>query len=180
MDNKPLVLDACCGRGGWAHGFIAEGWRVVGVDLADFSAIYPGEFIQADFRTWEGWRDLPIRVVVSSTPCEQFSRWSMPWTRAKNPPVPDLSLWNRAEFIARHLGVPLIQENVRGAQEFLGRSSVNCGPFHLWGDVPAIVPVFEGKKKESYGGKQRAERAVIPLNLARHIARYFRSVISEA
>jgi hypothetical protein len=51
---------------------------------------------------------------------------------------------------------------------------MNCGPFHLWGDVPAIVPVFTGKKKESYGGKQKAERAIIPEHLAIHFARCFK------
>ncbi len=35
---KPLMLDLCCGLGGWSEGFLAAGWRCVGVDLADFSA----------------------------------------------------------------------------------------------------------------------------------------------
>lgn len=97
----------------------------------------------------------------------------MPWTRKRNPPVPSLALWNRAEYIARELKVPIVQENVRGAQEFLGRSKFNCGPFHLWGDVPPLVPVFTGKKKESYGGGQRADRAVIPFELSAYFARIF-------
>jgi hypothetical protein len=97
----------------------------------------------------------------------------MPWTRARNPPRPSLALWKRCEFIADALGVPYVLENVRGAQEFCGRSAMNCGPFHLWGNVPAICPVFEGKKKESFGSKQRAERAKIPLSLASWIARCF-------
>jgi hypothetical protein len=171
------LWDFCCGKGGWAKGFIAEGWRVVGIDLADFSAVYPGEFIQEDLLTWEGWRTLEPKpdLIVASTPCEQFSRWAMPWTRKKNPPRPSLALWQRAEYIARTLGVPLVQENVRGAQEFVGRSILNCGPFHLWGDVPALSPYFFGKKKESFGSAQRADRAMIPENLARFLARCFGS-----
>jgi ubiquinone/menaquinone biosynthesis C-methylase UbiE len=47
-------LDLCCGKGGWAKGFISEGWEIVGVDLADFSAHYPGRFIRADLLTWGG------------------------------------------------------------------------------------------------------------------------------
>lgn len=172
--TEVTALDLCCGIGGWAAGLMAAGLNVVGVDLQDFSSVYPGTFIQADLLTWEGWRHIPnVRVVVASTPCDEFSRHSMPWTRAKNPPVPSLALWRRAEFIAQTLGVPLIQENVRGAQQFLGRSKMNCGPFHLWGDVPAVVPTFCGKKKEAFGGKQRAERAVIPFELSLHIGRCF-------
>jgi hypothetical protein len=67
---------------------------------------------------------------------------------------------------ATETGAPLVLENVRAAQRWLGRSQLNCGPFHLWGDVPAIVPTFTGRKKESFGGKQKAERAKIPFHLA--------------
>lgn len=172
---KLLVLDLCCGLGGWSKGFVAEGWRAIGVDFVDFSAHYPGRFILADLLCWEGWRSLSPTLIVASTPCDEFSRHSMPWTRAKNPPPPSLALWNRAQFIADALKVPIIQENVRGAQKWLGRSKLNCGPFHLWGDVPALLPPFLGKKKESYGGKEKSKRAVIPETLARHIARCFQN-----
>lgn len=171
---KPVALDLCCGKGGWAHGFIAEGWRVVGVDLHDFAADYPGEFIRADLLTWEGWRDIPARVVVASPPCEEFSRWGMPWTRARNPPEPSLALVNRCRQIAADKSLPIILENVRAAQNWLGRSAGNCGAFHLWGDVPIILPVFAARKKESLSSRRRAERAVVPLDLARHVARCYR------
>jgi hypothetical protein len=36
--------------------------------------------------------------------------------------------------------VPLVVENVRGAQEWVGRSRWAFGSFHLWGDVPALMP----------------------------------------
>jgi len=78
---------------------------------------------------------------------------------------------NRCRYIAAELKIPLVLENVRGAQPWLGRSLGNCGPFHLWNDVPAILPIFEGKPKESYGSKDIAKRAMIPEQLARHIAR---------
>jgi len=175
-----MCLDLCCGLGGWAKGFLAEGFSVVGVDLVDFSSDYPGEFVLADLLTWEGWRSLPVSFVVASTPCEEFSRWSMPWTRAKNPPVPSLALWDRAWDIASGLGVPLVRENVRGAQPFVGRSRANCGPFHLWGDVPAILPQFDGRNKESFGSSQRAQRAEIPLPLSRWVARCGLSLVKEA
>lgn len=36
--------------------------------------------------------------------------------------------------------IPLIVENVRGAQPWVGKSKYNYGSFHLWGDVPALMP----------------------------------------
>lgn len=176
MSTKPIALDLCCGIGGWAKGLLLEGWQVIGVDIIDFSKEYPGEFIRADLLLWEGWRYIQgIELVVASTPCDEFSRWGMPWTRKRNPPAPSLALYIRAAQIAKNLRVPIIQENVRAAQKWLGKSNGNCGPFHLWGDVPAILPVFQGKTKGSYASNQRAQRAVIPENLARHVARCFKT-----
>lgn len=37
--------------------------------------------------------------------------------------------------------IPMIQENVRGAIPWVGRSNWHYGSFHLWGDVPALMPV---------------------------------------
>jgi hypothetical protein len=36
--------------------------------------------------------------------------------------------------------IPLIVENVRGAQKWVGRARWNFGSFYLWGDVPALMP----------------------------------------
>ena len=35
----------------------------------------------------------------------------------------------------------MIVENVRGAIPWVGRSRWNYGSFHLWGDVPALMPL---------------------------------------
>lgn len=37
--------------------------------------------------------------------------------------------------------IPLVVENVRGAIPWVGRSRWNHGSFHLWGDVPALMPI---------------------------------------
>ena len=31
--SRPIVYDLFCGLGGWADGFLAEGYRVVGYDI---------------------------------------------------------------------------------------------------------------------------------------------------
>lgn len=43
--------------------------------------------------------------------------------------------------------IPLVVENVRGAQPWVGRSRWNFGSFHLWGDVPALMPMAKGVLK---------------------------------
>lgn len=42
--------------------------------------------------------------------------------------------------------IPMIVENVRGAQPWVGRSRANFGSFHLWGDVPALMPIAKSFK----------------------------------
>ena len=38
-----LAIDLFCGLGGWAEGFLSEGWRIIGFD--NESKPYPGEFV---------------------------------------------------------------------------------------------------------------------------------------
>lgn len=41
--------------------------------------------------------------------------------------------------------IPMVVENVRGAIPWVGRSRWNFGSFHLWGDVPALMPMAAQK-----------------------------------
>lgn len=44
-----------------------------------------------------------------------------------------------ASFAAkRH--IPMVVENVKGAQPWVGRARWSFGSFYLWGDVPALMP----------------------------------------
>lgn len=45
---------------------------------------------------------------------------------------------------SRH--IPMVVENVRGAQKWVGRSRWNYGSFHLWGDVPALMPIVTNNR----------------------------------
>jgi hypothetical protein len=70
----------------------------------------------------------------------------MPWKRAKALPPPDNTLFEACFRIQREACeaagryIPLIVENVRGAQKWVGRARWNYGSFYLWGDVPALMP----------------------------------------
>ena len=83
----------------------------------------------------------------------------MPWTRAKALPPPDNTLFEtcfriQREAIAsagRH--IPLVVENVRGAQKWVGRARWHHGSFYLWGDVPALMPIAIARSKGFKGFK---------------------------
>jgi site-specific DNA-cytosine methylase len=132
-----------------------------------------------DCRTLDGRRMRHATLIVASPPCDDFSRWDQPWTRARWPAPPNLDLWRSAERIAREAGVPLVIENVRGAQYWCGPARAHFGKQYLWGDVPALLPHIGsgqnfGRQKQSLSSTKRALRAEIPFPLARYIAQVFK------
>lgn len=170
---KPLALDLCCGLGGWAEGLIAAGWDVIGVDTEGrFRDDYPGQFFRGDVRRM-GAPNKIVSLVVASPPCQEFSRHDQPWTRKRNPPPPDTSTWEACWRISHEAEAPIILENVRGAQRFMGRAAWHCGPFYLWGNVPALMPKIRYRHKETRSSGMAAWRAKIPFELALHIGEIF-------
>lgn len=172
-----LCVDLCCGLGGWAEGFIAEGYRVVGFDNdRRFAHVYPGEFILADVRHLDGRRFHRATVIVASPTCESYSDVPPSWKRGRGRLPPD-DLWDHVERIASEAGVPIVIENVRGAQRFRGPAVTHVGSRYLWGDVPLInpIPVY-GKRRMGPSPDRAARRAKIPFPLARAVARAFAEV----
>ena len=80
----------------------------------------------------------------------------MPWSRAKALPPPCNALFDACFRIQREAieaaghHIPLVVENVRGAQPWVGRARWNFGSYYLWGDVPALMPIV-GLKKNNGG-----------------------------
>lgn len=118
---------------------------------------YPAQLVIQDVLTLHGSQFRDVDLIVASPPCQFFSYTAMPWTRAKKLAAEvradparlekELALFNACfriqreacEAAGRH--IPLIVENVRGAIPWVGRSQWNFGSYHLWGDVPALMPV---------------------------------------
>ena len=148
---KPLAIDLYCGLGGWTDGLLAEDYEVVGFDIERHEYgehCYPAQLVLQDVRTLHGSQFKDATLIVASPPCQAYSYRAMPWTRAKALPPPDNTLFEECfriqreacEAAGRH--IPLIVENVRGAQKWVGRARWNFGSFYLWGDVPALMPMI--------------------------------------
>lgn len=159
--SKPLAIDLFCGLGGWTDGLLAEGYDVVGFDIEQHEYgdhRYPGLLVIQDVLTLHGSQFKDAALIVASPPCQEYSYMAMPWKLAKAKAAAiraDTSgerlvklnqLFNACFRIqveasmaaGRH--IPMVVENVRGAIPWVGRSRWNFGSFHLWGDVPALMP----------------------------------------
>lgn len=156
----PLGVDLFCGLGGWTEGLMAEGYYVVGFDNQHHvygEARYPAQLVIQDVLTLHGRQFKDAALIVASPPCQAYSYRAMPWKRAKALPPPDNSLFNACFRIQREAieaaghFIPLIVENVRGAQKWVGRARWNFGSFYLWGDVPALMPMTQKVRKNTAG-----------------------------
>lgn len=148
---KPLAIDLFCGLGGWTEGLLAEGYDVVGFDIErhDYGdgMRYPAQLVLQDVLTIHGKQFKDAALIVASPPCQAYSYRAMPWKKAKALPPPSNDLFDACfriqreacEAAGRH--IPMVVENVRGAQPWVGRARWNYGSFYLWGDVPALMPI---------------------------------------
>ena len=68
--------------GGWADGFLAEGYDGIGFDIErhDYgTGGYPGQLVLQDVLTLDGRQFRNAAVIVASPPCQAYSYRKMPW-----------------------------------------------------------------------------------------------------
>jgi hypothetical protein len=158
---RPLAIDLFCGLGGWTEGLLSEGYEVIGYDIEAHEydgERYPAQLVLQDVLEVHGSQFRDAALIVASPPCQEYSYMAMPWKLAKAKAAAiradktgaELERLNRlfntcfrlqreaCDAAGRH--IPLVVENVRGAIPWVGRSRNNFGSFHLWGDVPALMP----------------------------------------
>jgi len=186
--RKPLAIDLFCGLGGWTEGLLAEGYHARGYDIEAHEygdEKYPGELILADVMTLHGSQFADAALIVASPPCQEFSYMAMPWTRAKqiaralrgqdtfpegytgSRTIAELTALFDASFriqreaseaAGRH--IPMVVENVKGAQPWVGRAQWAFGSYFLWGDIPALMPVkkYHERQKVKAGSQWNINR----------------------
>lgn len=177
--HKPLAIDICCGLGGWTEGLLAEGWRCRGYDIEAHEydgEKYPGELVLKSILDLHGSEVADADLIVASPPCTEYSYMAMPWSRAKqiaralrgedtfpdgyrgSRTVADLNaLFDACFRIQREASkaagrpIPMVVENVRGAQPWVGRAAANFGSYYLWGDLPALMPARSSEAVKAPG-----------------------------
>ena len=165
--EKPICIDLFCGLGGWTEAFLSEGYVCIGFDNGscgrELLKQYLGYLVLQDVISLDGSQFKNAAVIVASPPCQEYSYMAMPWSRAKTiaqeyrdgkRDVQKLTalfdacfrIQREASEAAGHK-IPLIVENVKGAQKWVGRANWLYGSFALWGDVPALMPIAFNAQK---------------------------------
>ena len=158
-NGNVLAIDLFCGLGGWAEGFLAEGYDVIGFDIE--RRPYPAQLVLQDVLTIHGSQFKDAAVIVASPPCQAYSYRAMPWGalwlenarmdddgapsgnyRGKDPIFNDLFRAcfriQREAIAAAGRGIPMVVENVKGAQKWVGPARAHFGSFYLWGDIDSV------------------------------------------
>ena len=183
---KPLAIDLYCGLGGWSEGLLAEGYRVIGFDIERHvygDQHYPAPLVLQDVLTLYGSQFRDAALIVASPPCQAYSYMAMPWKRAKAMAATiraaktgsDLAVLNRlfdacfriqreaSEAAGHH--IPMVVENVKGAQPWVGKAQAHFGSFYLWGDIAMVGNRIVLPQPEFGAAHTRAYRSAKPDSL---------------
>ena len=158
--SKPLVIELFAGSFGWGMGFTSEGYRSIGYDILheDYHGTIPEGcvLVLQDVLTIHGKQFKTATCIVASPPCQEYSYMAMPWKMAKAKAAAIRAdatgesaarlnaLFNACFRIQREACeaaghyIPMVVENVCGAQRWVGKARAHYGSYYLWGDVGQV------------------------------------------
>lgn len=195
MTDRPLAIDLCTGLHGWAEGLVKEGWRVRGYDIEDMCAAVGEprpdhvELVLRSVLLMHGAEVADARLIVASPPCQFFSYTAMPWSLAKeraartraDPELleKELAIFRACFRIQREANevradkglppIPMIVENVRGAEPWVGKAQWSWGSFLLWGNIPALMPPLSRARKNPGFRFDGSGKSFQSESVARHV-----------
>lgn len=160
------AIDLFCGLGGWTEGLLSEGYNTIGFDIERHQYgedRYPAQLVLQDVLTIHGSQFRNATLIVASPPCQAYSYMAMPWSRGKQIAA---ALRGKGKFPDAYTGprtieilnalfhacfriqreaceaagryIPMVVENVKGAQPWVGPAKAHFGSFYLWGDVEMV------------------------------------------
>lgn len=161
---KPLMVELFAGCFGWSQGWLERGGHAIGFDWEHWphhGEVPTGAVLALqDVLTLHGSQFRDAVLILASPPCTEYSYMAMPWRRGKQIAK---ALRGEGEFPEPYAGsrtieqlnalfhacfriqreaceaaaryIPMVVENVKGAQPWVGPAKANFGSFYLWGDV---------------------------------------------
>ena len=189
------ILELFCGRGGWSKGFkeIFPDAEFTGIDINDFSKIYPFEFLQKDLLDYT---PEPIYdIILASPPCSEFSEvkrnCAHPYDERQG-----LDLVWRTHYLISVLKPRYwIIENVKGLAEFIPpqNEKIRYGKrarktAYLWSNTNIELGFFDHDMSD-YNSKLwhgtdgvstiHSTRGELPIELSRQIALKIKSDVNR-
>lgn len=206
--RKLTMLDCFCGMGGVSDGFAAEGYEVIGIDIADSPGFlgYKHSFIRADIRDLNGKDFQGFDVIWGSPPCRDFSQMGAcigkTWKRPQDPEYGLSIVRAFVKFVEDAQPTFWIMENVDRMKKFysgpsIQKARIKGGKKHVfYGNFPAfLLPEGDPKNKVACGlrmdktqymkshGYDRETvswtNAKIPLSCSRAFARACKEALLE-
>ncbi len=156
--KRPLMIELFYGTGGWGAGWLELGGRVIGFDIEHLPHHGPvpenASLVLQDVLTLHGSQFKDADLICCSPPCQAYSYMFQPWSKAKaiqleyengTRNVEDLNalfkacfrIWSEA-MDAKGCFIPMVVENVVGAQRWVGTAAAHYGSYYLWGSVGMI------------------------------------------
>lgn len=189
VNDKPVILDLCAGKGGWTSKVNRDNFEVVEVDIKQFENtdivmdVTNTEKLLNKVENIVGDLDR-VLLVTASPPCIEFSKINQPWYDVKadqfnyqcNISNPDyrfdvctyfensLRIVESCFTIIGELNPEFyIVENVRGLNDISKeKAEVNIGPFYLWGDIPLLSYPDSSEFQNKWDKNCSEDKAEIP------------------